>query len=541
MPHDRDNEFFSSDLLDRLGLPDILKSMPKRSSEGTATGPEPKTPEEWRDQLRRAQRTILDQDEKLRRYEKHPIPYACVLSLREATEASPASAVVIYDGRIYEVPLPASVTVERGDSVRVSRETSQIIDIVDVPLPGKICVVQNAEKNTLCEVDLAGTPQVVLSGKYAGNLEAGDRVIVDATGSIIIGKIGRTEERFQFSGTTNVSWDDVGGLETAKRQLIEGIELPYKYPGLYTFYNKGQTKGFLLYGPPGCGKTYIIKAVATSLIKTHGGKGAETALIVINGPEILDKFVGNAEATIRQLFYLAKKHHAKYGYPAIIVIDEAESLLKKRGSGISSDIENTIVPMFLAQMDGVASSNVIVMLATNRPDMLDPAVVRDGRVDRKIKIERPKQDAARQIFRLNFKKTRLAEGLGIDDMIAHATTELYSKARALYRIRLAGILDEAHPEKDVPDEFRDMLLGDIASGAMIAGIVDKAISLALQRDIETGNTSGTGVTKEDVTKTITDLMQENIDMSLDAELREFGQDLYDRVVRQVQKLRQATA
>jgi proteasome-associated ATPase len=257
--------------------------------------------------------------------------------------------------------------------------------------------------------------------------------------------------------------------------LREAIEYPVIHKELYKSLGKKPIKGVLLEGPPGCGKTMLAKAAAGAISKLHGKAASATGYIYVKGPEVLSKWVGEAEGTIRQLFNMARAHRDKYGYPAIVFIDECESLLSRRGTGVSSDIDKTIVPAFLAELDGLEESGAMVILATNRPDRLDPAVVREGRVDRRIQVLRPNQTDSAHTFKLYLQKVPTCQDP--EAISKHAAEYLFSPSAGLL------VLTTAHG-----DTF-PFTLGHIASGAMIAGIVDRATSLVLHRAIETGSSS----------------------------------------------------
>jgi len=297
--------------------------------------------------------------------------------------------------------------------------------------------------------------------------------------------LGKDELKFEVkTPTMPISWDDIGGLEDAKREMIEIVELPHKFSALYKFYNKRQAKGILLWGPPGCGKTMLGKAAATAMATTHKTDGNGAGFHYIKGPEILDKYVGVAEATIRRIFERAKKHKAQYGYPAVIFIDEADAILAKRGSGISSDINNTIVPMFLAEMDGMEESGALVLLATNRADVLDPAVTRDGRIDRKIKVTRPTLQSAAEIFMIALKGVPVNKESPKNVLAQKASESLFSEDRLLYQI---------HTKTGGTIPFT---LKELVNGGMVVGIVDQAISLAIHKDIK--KSAKTGLCEEDI-------------------------------------------
>jgi len=260
----------------------------------------------------------------------------------------------------------------------------------------------------------------------------------------------------------NVKWSDIGGLEEAKQDMIEAIEMPHREKELFAFYKKRPVKGILLSGPPGCGKTMLGKAAATALAEIYGAASARTGFLYVKAPEILNSYVGASEETVREIFMDARRHAKEHGYPAIIFIDEAEAILAKRG-GMGFSMSNTIVPSFLTEMDGLESSSAIVILATNRPDILDPAIVREGRIDRKVSVKRPSLKNATDIIAMNMARYPIAEGWELQNLAAGMAHEIYADARTLQG---------------------DKYLRDIVNGAMLAACVDLAVANAMRRDIE---------------------------------------------------------
>jgi SpoVK/Ycf46/Vps4 family AAA+-type ATPase len=248
-----------------------------------------------------------------------------------------------------------------------------------------------------------------------------------------------------------------------------------------------------------CGKTMLGKAAATAIQNIYKGKPSPYAFMLVKGPEILDKYVGNSELKIRNLFARARKHHQTYGYPSVILIDEADAVLRKRDSGISSDILATIVPMFLNEMDGLDQSGAMVLLSTNRADELDSAVVREGRVDMKIKVPRPTMPDAQHIFTLHLSKTPLREGTTAQ-MAKRAAEELFSDKYALFDISLRN------------RQALRMFLRDGCSGAMIASIVNASTDRAIRDDIAAKRKKDFGLTELQICGAIKDLHRQYIDL-----------------------------
>jgi len=239
-------------------------------------------------------------------------------------------------------------------------------------------------------------------------LRAGDTLLMEGRSGLLVEKLLRPEvQELILEEVPDVTYDDVGGLDDQIEMIQDAVELPYLYGELFTEHELPPPKGILLYGPPGCGKTLIAKAVANSLAKKvaeRRGTADDSAstgrsfFLNIKGPELLNKYVGETERQIRLIFQRAREK-SEEGYPVIVFFDEMDSLFRTRGTGISSDIESTIVPQLLAEIDGVESlKNVIVIGASNREDLIDPAILRPGRLDVKIKIERPDADSATEIF-----------------------------------------------------------------------------------------------------------------------------------------------
>jgi len=462
--------------------------------------------------LNAAKAKIQQQDELLHQLLDAPTTIGYVLSIRGK------SVLVSTPDAIVEAKFPLqpvdgkdlSLLIQNGSLVRL--QTDPAIAITDVlehhDLGGDLLIATKPGKDEECEVDFQGTARRI---RYARNVkvpEVGDRLMVDTKCHIAIKNLGPDESKFSFQGVTGVSWDDVGGLHQAKLDLQEAVELPFKHAELYKKYGKSIVKGALLYGPPGCGKTMLAKATATAVSKIHSRKQTDTGFIYVKGPEMLDKYIGNTEAQVRSLFARAKKHFKKNGYPAIIFIDEADALLGKRGGRPNMGIEATVVPQFLAEMDGLDESGAIVLLATNRPDSLDSAVTRDGRIDLKIRVTRPDQKGTEEIFKLYLKDKPIAN-VSVDDMAEFAAGYLFSDKYEMYK--LIGTK---------PSDVRSFSLSHMVNGAMIAGMVDKATTLALRRDVTYPGDS-VGLTLDDLRLAADSIFTQNQHLNHEEEVKEF--------------------
>ena len=322
-------------------------------------------------------------------------------------------------------------------------------------------------------------------------LRAGDSLLLEPRSGYVYEKIPKAEvEELILEEVPDITYSDIGGLSAQIEQIRDAIELPYLHADLFKEHMLRPPKGVLLYGPPGCGKTLIAKAVANSLAKQVAAKAGEdykSFFLNIKGPELLNKYVGETERHIRLVFQRAREK-ASEGMPVIVFFDEMDSIFRTRGSGVSSDVENTIVPQLLSEIDGVEGlENVIVIGASNREDMIDPAILRPGRLDVKIKIERPDAEAARDIFSkyvvtgLPLHPDDLAENGGsrvatVEAMIQRAVERMYTETEENRFLEVTY----ANGDKEV------LYFRDFNSGAMIQNIADRAKKTAIKEFLETG-------------------------------------------------------
>ena len=329
----------------------------------------------------------------------------------------------------------------------------------------------------------------------ATHLRVGDALNLDPRSSVVFEKIPRAEvEELLLEEVPDISYDDIGGLASQIETIRDAVELPFAHPDLYREHGLKAPKGILLYGPPGCGKTLIAKAVARSLAtqaaERQGLSQVRSYFLNIKGPELLNKYVGETERHIRLIFARAREK-ATEGTPVVVFFDEMESLFRTRGSGVSSDVETTIVPQLLAEIDGVERlDNVIVIGASNREDMIDPAILRPGRLDVKIKIERPDAEAARDIF-THYLTPDLP--LHADDLAANGGSPSGTAAAMIQRTveRMYAESEEnqflevtyANGDKQV------LYFKDFTSGAMIQNVVDRAKKSAI-KDLLTAGQRG---------------------------------------------------
>ncbi|MFN7015878.1 MAG: AAA family ATPase [Fimbriimonadales bacterium] len=322
-------------------------------------------------------------------------------------------------------------------------------------------------------------------------IKPGDEVRLEPNFKVAIEHIPHQEVRdYYFEEVPPIEWGQIGGQEEAIRLIRETIELPMLHPEIFKKFEKQPLKGILLYGPPGCGKTLIGKATAYNLTRQYSerlGKPVKEYFMYINGPKILNMWLGETERMVREIFAIAREK-AREGYLVFIFIDEAESILRTRSSGKWLNISNTVVPQFCAEMDGLVSlENVVVMLTSNRPDYIDPAILRPGRIDRKVKVRRPDRDAAREIFGIYLTPT-----LPLDpDFVREYDTP--AAARECLIEQAVQYLWRKAPDTEFLQVYlrnggvETLYWRDLVSGALIKSVVDRAKEFAIRRAIDEPN------------------------------------------------------
>lgn len=450
-----------------------------------------------RDRLTGAVRDLRDQVEALRQevsvLSQPPSNYGVLLDSN-----TDGTYDIMSNGRKLRVRLSPDVNpdeVQRGCEVllndnqniilvRRSDVVGEVVTIVEVLADGIRAIVSTrGDENRVVELGDA------LRGSL---IRSGDTYRLDLRSNILLERLPQPEvEDLLLEEVPDVRYSDIGGLDSQIEQIADAVELPYLHHDLFSEFRLPAPKGILLYGPPGCGKTLIAKAVANSLAqkvaeKTGADKG-RSYFINIKGPELLNKYVGETERQIRLVFQRAREK-SEEGWPVIVFFDEMDSMFRARGTGVSSDMESTIVPQLLAELDGVEGlSNVIVIGATNREDLIDPAILRPGRLDVKIKIDRPNRDSARQIMSMYIdgeipidESEIAAAGGSVNDcvsrMVESAVESMYAQTK-----------DNEFLEVTYQNGDKEVLFyKDFASGAMIENIVRRAKKTAIKRILANG-------------------------------------------------------
>lgn len=458
-----------------------------------------------------------------------PFSYGTVVAKHPRQHPEPGSGIestgaqavdVIYSGRKMRVavsPLMDFDSVLVGQQVLLN-EALVVVAALGFEETGELVTVKELLENNLAVVMARADDQRVIEladPLRKTHLRVGDQLTVDSRSGMAVSRVQLTDmQSLVLEEVPEISYSDIGGLNSQIEAIKDSVELPFTHPELYREHGLSAPKGILLYGPPGCGKTLIAKAVAHSLaqrvVERKEGTSTRSYFLNIKGPELLDKYVGETERHIRLIFARAREK-ALHGDPVVVFFDEMEALFRTRGTGVSSDVETTIVPQLLAEIDGVERlDNVIVIGASNREDMIDPAILRPGRLDVKIKIRRPDAQGATEIFSkylttdLPLHETELAADHNNSDttirrMIDSTVAEMYSTER----------INEFLEVTYVTGQSEILYFKDFASGAVIHNIVDRAKKHAIKALITSGER---GLKQEYLLRAVREEFAEHEDM-----------------------------
>ncbi|WP_461025125.1 proteasome ATPase [Trueperella pyogenes] len=468
------------------------------------------------DALQKSRRRIQELSEQLENLSQPPGSTATFLGANLERH----EVIAIVNGR--KMILAASRLVELG-KIRPGQElllneALVVVGVTSYERTGEIVTVKLVIDASRVLVQVHADDERVL--RLAGRLQdqgvqVGDTVLADLKSGFVLEHVERPDvEHLLLEEIPDVSYADIGGLDAQIVQIKDSVELPFEQPELYREHGLKPPKGVLLYGPPGTGKTLIARAVATSLAdkisRRDGYEKARSYFLNIKGPQLLDKYVGETERQIREIFSRARDRAAS-GIPVVIFFDEMEALFRTRGSGISSDVETTVVPQLLAEIDGVEQlDNVIVIGASNREDMIDPAILRPGRLDIKIRIERPNQHGAWDIM-LKYLTADLP--IHADEIARYGNADAAVRAMARITVEKLFTRDEASEfiEVSYADGSKEVLyISDFVSGAMLAAIVGRAKKLAIKDLLAAGER---GIRTEHMLAALAEEMRENEDLT----------------------------
>ncbi|PYN75823.1 MAG: proteasome ATPase [Candidatus Rokuibacteriota bacterium] len=442
-----------------------------------------------------------------------PSTYGVYLAANEDS-----TVTILSQGRKVKVNLHPSIkteTLKPGQEL-ILNEGLNVIEAAAYEIQGEVVILKEQLDAERALVTLRADEEkvgIIAEPLRALRLKSGDHLLLDTKSGYLLEKLPKSEvEDLTLEEVPQIGYDNIGGLGDQIEAIKDAVELPYLYADYYKEHKLTPPKGVLLYGPPGCGKTMIAKAVANNLaekISEKRGEKIKGFFLNIKGPELLNKYVGETERKIREIFVKAKEKAAE-DVPVVVFFDEMDALFRTRGTGISSDVETTIVPQLLTELDGVEGlKNVIVIGASNRQDLIDPAILRPGRLDVKVRVQRPDAAAAVEVF-----AKYLTPDVPIAAEVLHQDGDVVAAVRRLTQLAVEAMYacDEENRFLEVTYANGDkevLYFKDFSSGAMIESVVRRAKKLALKRYIAGGQK---GIMVDDLLTAVREEFKENEDL-----------------------------
>jgi len=416
--------------------------------------------------------------------------------------------VVVAKNETMEVRNSQRFDPSRGWVAKLHCQTRQVLDVMPPMESGDIAIVLDILADQNVEVEYGSARRLIKCGFK--DVRKGDRLSIDQSGYVAVRHFPSTEDScFRAPVIDKMTWDDIGGQNHIRDEIVEAIFTPFQKPELFEYYNVQMPCGFALYGPPGCGKTLLGKIIASQLADIFGTTATKSGFNYVKGPEILSKWVGESESNTRIIFERSRRHFEENGYPCVTFVDECDAIFGERGADPNNKWRDTLVNMWLAEMDGFDRKSNILILATNRMNSLDGALTREGRIDRHFKVNRPNRNSAVDIFGIHIGETPLNK-VKREEFCSYAAENLMDTERPLYKV-----LDKQNKEHAFGFQ-------NCVSGSMIEAIVNESKQIAIRRDMQTKKF--TGVRVEDVDFAIDSIYKRHITVNHKYDIEDFAEN-----------------